>query len=744
MHFRLFLKAQLTVAVLATIGILCSAGLVSGGSIGYDQLLDLPPDASALPASSAPTPVRTTIPLVYVSRQPVRSDDPGAIPGFGPRYRTVVVGGKLMVRRADGRDEVMLDTTRIIDVSNPSVSWDAKTIIFAGIEHPDSNWRIYRINADGSGLTRLTNTDRVLDLSQFGAAASRFDRYDDFDPCYLPDGRIVFATTRYPLMAMYDALPASNLFVMHADGSHLRRITTERNGAEEPTIDPLTGRIVYARWWANRDRPSNSTREGLSRSDEQALTIDEANIWHAVTIKPDGDEVKLYAGFARTRAGMQTYKPFIMNDGRLLGTYTANSPLIDGLGGTGIRWFAKGPSVEHHILGVQPDVDANSARGVAPPYAAGPIQLDKERILFSYAPDGTDYGLYVCKLDGSGLSKFVDLPGTHELDAQVLRPRPVPPVLKDEFEHEPSQLPPTEDPLTYFKDDFFRFDCMNIFANAGVDVPIPDAPRITSGARIRFFTNFQRQNPRFPDPSIFLKDAPVFYHGGVHEHDVPAEVPLFEQVVDAHGKVLMTTDGKFAHVSGFNYERQGAGTKCVGCHVGHSMMEVPINGSMAEWFNAAPSANVSASSFYSEGDERVFSPRRIVDRQARTGGDTVVWIASEQSGAWVTLHWDMPIEVRELVLYNIPPKPSTRTTLQIHECEIMFYLDGIEVGRKLASGRLSKDGTSVPVSPVVVDALKIVVKKSSGKVLDRPYVGLAEVETIARLIAEVPTTQKGS
>ena len=674
--------------------------------------------------------------IVFVSRNPIPASDPrspGGIPGFGPQCRTIVVGGKLMLRKPDGSVRTLIGSERLWDVSDPCISWDAKAIVFSCIIHPDSNWRVYYVKVDGSDFAQLTHSDRRLDLSQFGAAASSFSRYDDFDPCWMPDGRIVFASTRHPSMASLDQLLTSNLYVMNADGSDLHRITSERNGAEEPTIDPLTGRIVFARWWINLDRPSNMTREGLAREDQLALTTDIGNIWLAMSANPDGNLLKLYAGFARTRFGTQTYKPSVMSDGRLLSTFSPHTSLTPTIGGTGIRWFKHGADHEHYVIGVKSDESLRQARSIPPPYATDPVQLSNGSILLSYSSDGRDYGVFTCTLDGKNLRKIVDLPGSLELEPQPVQSRRVPPILKDEFPPIVSELPPTQDPGTYFINDAFRFDCLNIFTNGAVDEPMPDAPRITTGAKIRFFLNSQRQNPRTPDPSILLKTADVVRSGGVHEPDAPADVPLFEQVIDSSGKVLQTSSGSFAHVTGMNYERIGGGTKCVGCHAGHSMLTVPVNGTLAEWFNAAPSARVTSSSFYVNENGRVFLPQHIVDRQARVGGDSVIWVANEGEGSYVLLTWDIPIEIREVILYGISPDPVASTNINVQNSEIVLYYNSKEVGMIKSTGRIRPDGTHVALPRTRIDSLKIVVTKFFGTIYHRRVVGLAEVETIARI-----------
>ena len=120
------------------------------------------------------------------------------MPGMGPYSRSAVVGGRMLVREANGTVRVLVDSTMsfsgksLVDVSDPAAYWDASKIVFAGIEHRDSSWRIYEIRADGSGFKQITTSSRNVNLSQFGPIASKFVKYDDLDPCYLPDGRICF------------------------------------------------------------------------------------------------------------------------------------------------------------------------------------------------------------------------------------------------------------------------------------------------------------------------------------------------------------------------------------------------------------------------------------------------------------------------------------------------------------------------------------------------------------------------
>ncbi|MBI4600706.1 MAG: hypothetical protein HY721_01985, partial [Planctomycetes bacterium] len=113
-----------------------------------------------------------------------------------------------------------------LDVADPDVSYDGMRIVFAGYLGSERAWRIFEVKADGTGLRQVTGSTRAADLSRYGEAATRFESYDDADPCYLPDGRICFVSTRYPGFSPGRRLQATNLYVVGSDGGGLRRITT--------------------------------------------------------------------------------------------------------------------------------------------------------------------------------------------------------------------------------------------------------------------------------------------------------------------------------------------------------------------------------------------------------------------------------------------------------------------------------------------------------------------------------------
>ena len=72
---------------------------------------------------------------------------------------------------------------------------------------------------------------------------------DNFDACYLPDGRIVFAST-----ASFTGVPcwhgkerACSLYLMDADGSGVRQLCFDQDLDLHPSVLP-TGQVIYSRW----------------------------------------------------------------------------------------------------------------------------------------------------------------------------------------------------------------------------------------------------------------------------------------------------------------------------------------------------------------------------------------------------------------------------------------------------------------------------------------------------------------
>jgi len=339
-----------------------------------------------------------------------------------------------------------------------------------------------------------------------------------------------------------------------------------------------------------------------------------------------------------------------------------------------------------------------------------------------------DFGLYVVRRDGSGLERIADLPGTAELDAAPLAARPRPPVLVPQLTSPMPELPVTIEERLHDLTNTFRFDCLNVFANAGLDRPFPAAPPMQRGVRIRFYAALARPGAPGRDTVVLVRETRVTPAGAVHQEDIPSDVPLFEQLVDERGRVLRSASGP-AHVPGFNAGRFGTGTKCVGCHAGHSALPVPQSAGLAKWVNASPSAEITASS----AAPGTAGPAAIGDRRTLGPPAEVAWVAISRTGESLRLRWQWPIEVKAVVVYALRPDASHGTDVQVLECELVFLRSGREAERRVLRERLSPGGTRVECDGVRVDAIEIHPLRVTGAVLHRPAVAIAEVETIAKL-----------
>jgi len=561
----------------------------------------LPPAALAavLLLTGAAPPSAPLPPIVLVSRAPAPRDTGAAasasqvIPGFGPHARTLVTGGRLMIRAPDGALRALLGGGAVYDVSHPAVSWDGRTIAFAGVVARDSAWRIYSVNVDGTDLHALTFTDRALDSATTATLPPALRRFDDLDPCWIGRRRLVFASTRWPLLSEYGGVPATNLYVLDLDDPRPRRITTERNGAETPAYNPATGRIVFSRWWHNRFHASNLDSLGITTDAARALPADSANLWQLVSFDPARHDTRLAAGDPRSRVATMGYQPAVLPDGRIVAASARHLGLSPNSGAVGLVIFgsasgrapARGIPIaltaprrlEGPALPTGPVDPYRDAQGLAAPQACSAAVLPDGRVVFAFDPGARgDFGIYAIGTGGRGLTPLADLPGTLELD-------PAPVVARDWAEHRfdldaaalDAPAPPRERPADPAPGaPSFRFHCLNLFANAPPHAPIPHAPLPAQGLRIRFFAALSRPESAHGDTVILLREAPVSSRGEIDVAGVPVDVPMFEQVVDAHGAVLMSAHGP-AHVAGFNASAPGE-RRCVGCHVGHSAIPVPV------------------------------------------------------------------------------------------------------------------------------------------------------------------------
>lgn len=522
------------------------------------------------PSGKAAKPDRLKLPpIVFVSRQPVILE-PFSVPGLGPHHRAVVTGGRLMLREPDGTVRELLPGW-FRDVAHPSVAPDGRRVLFSVAWTPPQ--RSVPRETVASDDRRIHWIPVILDLvsGKVDTLEGRWSWWQAnvLQPSWINDSLFCFAVTGEG-RSQYGNVPVTQIAI--ASTTQRREqdfliLTSDRNGAESPSWDERSGRIVYSRWWYNRWRASDDSI-GVTLDGTHALPRDSVNLWQIVSIRPDGTDLRVEASGLTTRHGSMGYQPVVLGDGSIVATYATNLGLSPRPVSLGIQRYSPRLGRAQRLVGAIFEEGAGyaSPRGLATPSACAPAALPDGRVLFSYAPGGRgDYGIHVMNRDGSHIESVIDLPGSLELDAAPVVPRRSHSVTVP--------FPESVDGVSASVKGSFRFHSLDVFGGGHARKGVAAAPPRTAGARIRFWKTEPREEPLEGDSAIVIREVPIHSDGSVDEI-LPADTPLFEQLIDAHGNVLRTADGP-AHVAGYNWGRHGTEVRCVGCHVGHSLAPVP-------------------------------------------------------------------------------------------------------------------------------------------------------------------------
>jgi len=101
---------------------------------------------------------------------------------------------------------------------------------------------------DGTGLRQVSHTKKDEPYT------------NNYDACYLPNGRIMFTSTA-PCVAVpcvRGSAPVATMFIMDADGGNTRQLCFDQDHSWNPTVME-NGRILYSRW-EYTDLPHSNSR----------------------------------------------------------------------------------------------------------------------------------------------------------------------------------------------------------------------------------------------------------------------------------------------------------------------------------------------------------------------------------------------------------------------------------------------------------------------------------------------------
>jgi hypothetical protein len=336
-------------------------------------------------------------------------------------------------------------------VGKISLSFDARKVIFDFRQDPDSGFRIWEVNTDGSGLRQISfpPPDEAEKAARWHTGGPRWHT-DDIHPCYLQDGKIIFSSTRCEhtvLCGGSGGLVAPGLHRMDADGTHVEQLT------QSPVSEfcPLAlddGRVMYHRW------------EYIDRGARVAKTV-----W---AMNPDGSRPQELYGLADDDTTIYMYpQPLPGSNHRFVCVGTCHCPQGGCLGaillvdfGMGVRERGRDPDEpgyvqwddRYPVVNITPRVFiprrsepgwcfltqdgkfVHDAEGRAGHLYTHPYPVSDRKFLVSYKVNPSDhfkevanaYALYLIDTEGRHRPVHADpqLSCWHPLP---LVPRPVPP-----------------------------------------------------------------------------------------------------------------------------------------------------------------------------------------------------------------------------------------------------------------------------------------------------------------------------
>jgi len=184
---------------------------------------------------------------------------------YGPR------GGRLCrANLRTGKIAVLVDDPQG-GVRDPQVHYDGRKILFSYRKGDGLQYHLYEINSDGTGLRQITDGP-----------------YDEIEPTYLPDGDLVFCSSRDNRWVQCWFTQVAVMHRSDGDGRNLRLISANVEQDNTPWVLP-DGRLLYMRW------------EYVDRSRVQ--------YHHLWTVNPDGTGQMTYFGNMHPGTVMLDAKP---------------------------------------------------------------------------------------------------------------------------------------------------------------------------------------------------------------------------------------------------------------------------------------------------------------------------------------------------------------------------------------------------------------------------------------------------
>jgi hypothetical protein len=436
-------------------------------------------------------------------------------------------------------------------VRDPCISLDGKKVCFAmSGGGKGTGYNLYEMEIENpSNVTQLTENPAGLVTA-------------DFEPCYLPNGDIMFNSTRNYGMLDCATNPTTNMFLMRGDGKFIHQIGFDQVHTFYPTLMD-DGSVLYTRWEYN-DR-------------------DVRNSFGYMVMNPDGCRQMEYFG-------QQTEWPMSMLHGRQV----PNTPKIMGIASGHHSVYAGELFIADPTLG---DVDkgfngANCITMLAPQREAKPVvhtsgtmQGGDVQFLFQNPyPLSSKYFLISYRTSENGKYRiyFMDVDGNRELLAWnnqslsqpvLVKPRDVPRIaeqanyVKENGEYKPGGYT--------MQDVYYGLGMTGVEKSSGVakTLRVVKLRYRVQGMGMSGGSQMGQGPSGVFTPAVMcpvslyggaweakevLGETPIFEDGSA-AFQVPSRTPVFFQVLDEKGMCI-------ANMRSWSTLMPGEILACVGCH----------------------------------------------------------------------------------------------------------------------------------------------------------------------------------
>ena len=401
---------------------------------------------------------------------------------------------------------------------------------FYGQEYP--SWRIFEIGIDGENLKLISDLPEP-DLEYA-------------DPCYLPDGRILFTTN-----IGYNGIPCEhgeriimNLALYDPKDKSMRKITFDQDGNWSPTV-LNNGRIMYTRW------------EYTDLTHYYSRIVMHSN--------PDGTECKaLYGSGSYWPTSLYDMQQLPNSGSQFVGIVSGHHG-IPRSGQLIIFNPAKGRKEEKGVVQeipfrkrkVEPVMKDQLVEGVWPQFSR-PYPLSDKYFLVTAKPyENALWGIYLVDVFDN-MTLIAESEGDGYLTPIPVKKRPIPPVI-------PDRIKPGDKEATVFIQDLYEGEGLRTVPRGTVK-------------KLRVFTY---EYAYLKSPSDF--DAQGIQSGwdikrelgtvNVEEDGsvifkVPSNTPVSLQPLDEQGNAIQWMRSWFTAMP-------GEVVSCIGCHEDQNMLPIP-------------------------------------------------------------------------------------------------------------------------------------------------------------------------